>query len=803
VEHRLRHHQAGTKINFPVRLRGFHRGLPPCVFLAAAVFTPWGPGLRAQTPAPSSEQIVVTSPAAAQFDRAQALLAAKKYAEALLEFSSLIKTYPNDSRREEALYRLADCYRLLGKTGDALAAFNYFLEAYPSSLFGAAAGFRKGEILYQRGKFAEAIPPFSIARNNGDATTQQIAAYYIARCQLHTGETAEGQAALRTLAEAQPGTAYSAAAALALADSLETSGKPEEALALWKTALSLSGDAVWKAQAAARGGWTALQLGKTAEAEALFEQARTLDAEGNWRRIANTGLLRLRFQQKNHGEVTRLYNTERARFLESARNDILFQAAHSFFELRQYAEAVPVFDLFLAENKTSAEAPLAAYERLLARAELSPANIAGDTAAFLAAYPDSPWVSSVQFLRASDYSRRRDFSTALPMWEKLALLPPGKVPQERTLHELARAYFETQKWPEAAAAFARFAKTFPQSPLALSAAMQQAVSLQNAKLSAEALAAWQNVRAAAPAPSPENKTALEQLGLLLSQERKTAEAAAVFRDLLKQYPDTRLRAFASFTIGATAFDAKNYAEAEPALLQARTADAETWAVPAGQRLALLAYARQDLEKATRYAEEYGVLGAKTKDAALPADLFFWLGQGWQGRSDFARASHYFRATLAHPGAKELLPVTWWKLASCQSELRQWKDAVDSYTRYRQLQPEMAEATKVLLALGRAHVGAGTLLDAQRLAEQVLLQEPEGPNNAAGRMLLADALAARKDFAAAAKAYAALSLIYEDALLTPRALARAAECYERAGDAAASKEMKEKLKARYPAYKVES
>jgi hypothetical protein len=53
--------------------------------------------------------------------------------------------------------------------------------------------------------------------------------------------------------------------------------------------------------------------------------------------------------------------------------------------------------------------------------------------------------------------------------------------------------------------------------------------------------------------------------------------------------------------------------------------------------------------------------------------------------------------------------------------------------------------------------------------------------------------ARKEYADAAKAFAAVALLYRDAELTPLAMRRAADAFELAGDKASALSWRQKLK----------
>ena len=274
--------------------------------------------------------------------------------------------------------------------------------------------------------------------------------------------------------------------------------------------------------------------------------------------------------------------------------------------------------------------------------------------------------------------------------------------------------------------------------------------------------------------------------------------AQTFRELLAKFPQTKLRGLAAFSVGDYLFTQRDYAGAEPYLLDARKADPAQWNQPATQRLALAAYGRKDWTKLLNYVQDYGAIPGAEKAAPLPAPLFYALAQNAQTSGDLAVAEGAYKRVTIAPDAGDLLAPAWWQLGQVETALKEWPDAVASYQRYQQLKPDAAKATKVLLALGRAQLGAGTLDAAKATAQQALLQEPEGPNSAAARMLLAETSYAAGSYAEAARMFATLALLFDNTPIAPQAMSRAADSFEKAGDAKSAADWRAKLQAKYPA-----
>jgi len=158
----------------------------------------------APTSGPPGTGLIVTTPAAARFDSAMVFFNAGQYADAVTAFSDFITTFPQDRRREEALYRLAESYRNLKRTDDALAAYTFQVQNYPEGPLRINGELRRGAILFDAGKYADALAPLQVVADKGDGELQQAAKYLLGRALLSAQKEADGRAVLQSLVDEQP-----------------------------------------------------------------------------------------------------------------------------------------------------------------------------------------------------------------------------------------------------------------------------------------------------------------------------------------------------------------------------------------------------------------------------------------------------------------------------------------------------------------------------------------------------------------------------------------------------------------------
>jgi TolA-binding protein len=769
--------------------------------------------------APVVPIVVVPAPAEERFNNAMASFNAKQYADAVVALSDFVRDFPQDRRREEALFRLAESYRFLGHSDDALAAYTFQVQNYPDGPLRVNAELKRGAILFDAGKFTDAIEPLQWVADKGDGDLQQAAKYFLGRALLVTQKEAEGRAQLQALVGQNPTGKFAGGAAQSLAELDDTQKNYGEAAKLWQAAVTLSPNPRDKATAAARGGWSALQAKQPETAEKLFQAARQFDATGDARKVANTGLLRLLFQQKRYSEWGQIYTMEKDKLLDSARSEVLYDLGHAQFALKHWPEAVAGFDQYLAAFGTESSAVTAAYERFLALAQITPEKTAGEAEAYLKAWPKSPYRPRVRLLQAQELSREKKFTEALPLWENLAVVNgEDSWPHQDILLELARTYDELGNFPKAATAYQAYLDDLSAHPntdktvqaqRVLRAQARLALCLQKSDQLLAATEAWKAVQADAPGGSPEQETALESLGLIYARGGPAQEGdmVATFRALLDKFPNSPLNALAAFSVGDSLFKMRHYGDAESFFLKARLGDAPTWRQPATQRLVLGAYGQKDYDKTVAYVKEYDPIPPPADPVAahaalLPASIFYWLGQTAQKASNWSDAETYYARFLQNPDDANLIWSGWWNLGQVQGQRKEWAAAVASYQKCRDShapQAGGAESTDLLLAMGRAELGAKNTDAAKKLGDEALLQEPEGPRSASARMLLGETAFAAQNYPEAARMFATLAVLFDDPKITPQAIYRAADSFEHAGDAKSAVDWRQKLSDKYPQF----
>ena len=202
-----------------------------------------------------------------------------------------------------------------------------------------------------RAKFADAIPPAASRRDKGDGELQEPAKYLLGRALLATQKETDGRALLQAFADAQPPGKYrrrrgpGAGRARRCAKPLSRGAARSGRRRLRWPPIRRRRRPRRRAAAGRRS-----QANQPDAAEKLFQTARSSMRTGDARKVANTGLLRILFQQKRYAEWVDDLRGGRRTSCSTAPGPKFFTiSATPQFSLKHWPEAVAGFDQYLRE----------------------------------------------------------------------------------------------------------------------------------------------------------------------------------------------------------------------------------------------------------------------------------------------------------------------------------------------------------------------------------------------------------------------------------------------------------------------
>lgn len=763
------------------------------------------PGSIRLTPIAAADPSVL---AASQLAIADGCYSRKQPELAIPEYEKfLIMASRNSVDRERALYRLGESQRQMGSMAAAERSFLKLIAEYPNGQYVPSSSFRLGEIRESRSEYSNAADNFAVtAKGATDPSIRIAALYHQALCLEKSGHQREGESLFRSVAsEKQLGTApnpYRTPTLMHLASLATNSGNKEAALADYREIMAAETKGEVCSEAALKAAQIESELGHPEEARKMFEKVASSKDSGRWQSIAALGSLRLASQSGDNSAILR--NSESALAVDSENKpEILLLQANALRKIGKNSKALENYDAIIREYPGSKAASESPFQRLLVLHALRNPDLAAEIDHYLLTASDPSDRARAQLLKAEATLMASKYVEAALLYHNLPVkdLPPAAKPD--ILYKEAWALMQAntqaaadQSKPadpalqaETIAALTCFIESCPDDSRTPATLAQRGLLNLRQKNFDAAATDFTMLETRYP-KAPERELALQQKALLLGQQQKSDEMVATFTQLLRDYPKSSAAPEAHYWIGLTALDRKDYATAVIELAEARKGDPKQFGERAGLRILLARYDQNDVGEASREA-------MALKPALIPPELGRWLGLKTMEAGDPAKAERFLTPLVKAglPGNTDSeIQGTLAQSLILQNKL---KEAQIPAAACLKLAKDPAARAKALLMSAAIQHSLKDLNSASSMVEEVMLLQPEGPINAEARILSGDLQAAKQDYSGAAKAYITVAVLYDDSVLAPKALVRAADAYRRAGNETEAQKTLDELHKRFP------
>jgi TolA-binding protein len=727
----------------------------------------------------------------------QSLLAAngfyrrEMYDMAVYEYERFLIAQPQAEGRDGAMFRLAESHRFLGNSDAARTGYQRLLEQFRDGEFVGSGAYRLAEIYYGENNFGAAVELFRTARDNSESEAIKLSAtFYEANALNALDKKAEALAVFRKLAEKRTDNPYRDAADFYIAESLSKAGAKAEALDVYARLGDEAEKADLQAEATVKAAAIAAELGRDEEARKLFTKALAKPAIGDWRGVAKLGAIRLAYEAGEFAEPAALTTAEIAELPQEAIPEAMLISANAKRQLGEKEGAIALYEQILAEYPDSDAAGSALFQRLVSLDQTDGADLLVQVDDFLAKSTDPRERGRAFLLKAETLFKMGEYAKAAEFYNRALA---SKLPErqlEQALFKLGWCLAQTKDWVAARQTFGKFIDTYPTSDLFASALAQRATAAQQAQAYDEAMTDFQRLIDEFP-QAPERELALQQMALTLGQQEKFDEMSAAFERLLEEYPETKAAGQAEYWIGWSLFEKKEYDAAIGHLERARELDPEQFGDRGTVRIILAHFYQEDRAAVAAEAE-------KATPGVVPSDVMIWLGNQFFDEGDYAKAEAFLAPLAERDPSIPVSPEVLISLVEARLAQSKYDAAKGPVERYLAEARDPVSRARALLAQGEIALGKGEPVEAERLAEEALLLQPEGKYNAAGRMLMGDIQMTNGEFDGAARSFLTIAVLYDDPKMTPRALRRAAAAYERAGNATEAEKALAELEQRYPA-----
>jgi len=718
-------------------------------------------------------------------DIANSLYARKMYDLAVPEYERFLISSSGSAGRDSALFRLAECHRMLGNPAAARAAYEKLVMEFQKGEFAGAGAYRLGEFLFADKFYDAAHAQFQAAAQEAkDGEVRLTALYFSARSLDYLKKESAARAGYEAVLAVKEKNPYRDHALMASADIDVRSGSKEQALAAFGELAGQAGSPALAVEAAVKAASLAAELGKNEKALELFDKVIARSDAGDWKPAAVIGAMRLRYKASDYRAVVAM--APAADGLSAApRQESLQILAASHRQTGNNLEARKTYDRLFKEFPDSQGD--ARFQRLVSLYALKDKNLVAEIDAFLEMTTSPKERTQALLLKAESLFKQADYAGAGKVYEALLARELAGDIRAESLYKLAWCLAATGNHPEAAAAYSDFLSKFPDHKLAPTALAQRALSKEANKAFDSAIEDFDAIAKKYPG-SKEHELALQHKALIFGQQKNYDEMSRTFGILLAEFPKTAAAGQANFWIGWGAFEQKDYKNAIAKLESARSLDAAQYAERATLRIILAHYYLEDRAAVAREAEGY-------RGGNLPSEITLWLASKYVDEGNYAKAEALLLPLSANPAA--LTPEAWIQLAECQIRLGKFREALGPAEKFLSTARDPATRSRALLAAARIRIGLKQFPAAAAAANEALLLQPEGRLNAEGRLLLGDILFAQSDYDGAARAYMTVSVLLDDPSITPRALQKASEAYQRANNRFEAEKALAELRQKYP------
>ncbi|HZR79339.1 MAG TPA: tetratricopeptide repeat protein, partial [Chthoniobacterales bacterium] len=483
-----------------------------------------------------------------------------------------------------------------------------------------------------------------------------------------------------------------------------------------------------------------------------------------------------------------------AQLPEEVRPEVMLLAANSHRQLGHAKEAETLYSEIIQKYPKREEAKDAAFDRLLNIYNSDPSTLPPEVDQYLAGNPPADRADQAKFFKAEALYKQQNYQRAAPILAELRASQLSPKLRAEAAYQLGSCYLQMKDVPGIIEALGYFVQAFPDNPLATAAYARRAETYESDKNYDAAISDWNAIISKYPG-AREREEALQHKALILGQQQNAKAMSETFRQLLKEFPKTPAAAMAHYYIGKAAFESKEFKTALAELNVARQQDKDHYYVLATVRIVSCYFALHDRAAVTREVD--GFL-ASNAPGSIPAEILEWLGIEYYNEKNYGAAEKYL-SVLGRIDNPPVKPDFWFYLGDAAARQQKFDESENALGKYLQVATDPAGKAKVLLKLGEVKIAAHKPDDAQKIAEQIMLLQPEGQVNAQARLLAGDVQFERGNFDEASKAFMSIALLYDDPAITPRALKKASISYQRAGKTAEADKAAHQLKDRYPNY----
>jgi len=720
------------------------------------------------------------------------------------EYAALVET-PGAPDLDVVLFRLGECYRRLNRMDEANKAYQRLAKEFPDSGQVSRAKLQLALILMNAGgdSLAPAAQMFeALAAADVAPEVRPAALYHLSETLERMTRTADALARYQQLLKEFPDTDYGMYAGLRAAWLLTQTGKPEDqrhAMGIYLDLTHKAKDAKVAEEACYFAAQVALVSGRYEESANLFQMFQTKypnsprHASGALSK-AWANLYSKRFKEASDSADLALGNPQ---LPPASREEALYAKANALNHLEQRAEAVQFYTQLLDAFPQGRFTVSAHYERIMVLyRDGKYEEVLAVSKQFV--NPPPELADDFYWVNAEAAMTLKQDDLVVQNCQLLVQKRPDSPFAKDALYRLGRVMQKQEAWEAAAGWYRQVAERFPDDPLAPKALFSAGVCMSRLGQAEAALRDWTALLAKYPSSDMVAETlyqkAMEELRL-----KNHRAASATLDEIVQRFPDDKRKAEILYwrasifrQIGETAEAEKMY-QAALAATPAKEFEREIMLelglilLQAERKAEAAGYFRQLLD--APIAERIGV------------DRLAWLAEFDYTQQQYDNAIRAANTLLTLPSADKGWKQTAWTLIGRTHRTKNERDAaMKAFTESLATGASTVYGTEAALSLGEMLAEAGKHDEAVlRLNEAALRAAPKEQLRwrALAYCGLARNAEMKGDAEDALRYYISVSILFDDPVLVPDAMVKAAALLDKLGRGGEAGTMREELKARYP------
>jgi len=720
------------------------------------------------------------------------------------EYAALVET-PGAPDLDVVLFRLGECYRRLNRMDEANKAYQRLATEFPASAQVSRAKLQLALILMNAGgdSLAPAAEMFgALAAADIAPEVRPAALYHLSETLERMTRNADALARYQQVMKEFPDTDYGMYAGLRAAWLLTQTGKPEDqrhAMGVYLDLTHKAKDPKVAEEACYFAAQVALVSGRYEESANLFQMFQTKYPDSP--RHATSALSKAwanlyskRYKEASEAVDVALANTQ---LPSASREEALYVKANALNHLEQRAEAVQFYTQLIGAFPQGRFNVSAQYERVMV---LYRDGKYEEVLAVSKQFVNPPLELADDFywVNAEAAMTLKQDSLVVQNCQLLVQKCPNSPFAKDALYRLGRVMQKQEAWEAAAGWYRQVAERFPDDALAPKALFSAGVCMSRLGQAEAALRDWTALLTKYPSSDMVAETlyqkAMEELRL-----KSHRTASATLDEILQRFPGDKRKAEILYWRASIFRQLGETAEAEKMYLTALAAtpskefereimlELGLILLQAGRKAEAANYFRQLLD--APIAERIGV------------DRLAWLAEFDYSQQQYDNAIRTANTLLALPSADKGWKQTAWTLIGRAHRAKNERDpAMKAFTESLATGASTVYGTEAALCLGEMLADAGKHDEAAaRLNEAAMRAAPK--EQLRWRAMAYGALARnaelKGDAEGALRYYISVSILFDDPVIVPHAMAKAAALLDKLGRGGEASTMREELKARYP------